>query len=168
MILKFLNTHTTCIIHFFIFDFEDRESGEYAWDCAAEFDEVLAEYDVKLLRPREYLFFVGNVSIGAYDSEYDDSTATRNFDIIDYVHENYDSKAKYTGCFSCYLDQFLSYDEIDMLLPDHDGMPSGTCYYFNDKDGERFVAIYLDDFGIRGGGVRLYRDKASGMEEIDF
>ena len=162
------NMHYSFDHYVFKLNFEDRESGEYAWDCAAEFDEILAQYDVKLLRPREYLFYVGNVCIGSYDSEYDDSVATRNFDIIDYVHENYDSKAKYNGCMSCYLDQFLSYDEIDRLLPDHDGTPSGTAYYFLDKDGERFVAIFLDDFGIKGGGVRLYRDKSSGMEEFDF
>ena len=152
----------------FILTFNDRESGENARECAVEFDEALEEYDVKLMRPREYIFYVDNVLIGSYDSEYDDSHATRNFDIIDYVHQNYDPKAKYTTCMSCYLNQFLSYDEIDRLLPDHDGTPSGTCYYFLDKDGDRFVAIYLDDFGIKGGGVRLYRDKASGMEEIEF
>ena len=154
--------------YIFKITFDDRDSGEKAKKCAAEFDETLAEYDVKSMRPCEYLFYVDNVYLGSYSSKDNDYYESRDFDIVDYVHENYDPEAKYSTSIGCYLNQFLSYEEIDRLLPDHDGAPSGTAYYFTDKDGILFVAICLDDFGIKNGGVRLYRDKASGMEEIVY
>ncbi len=152
----------------FILTFNDREGGDNARECAAGFDETLAEYDVKKMRPCEYLLYVDNVYIGSYDSENDDYVRSRDYYIVDYVHTNYDPDAKYSTSLGCYLSEFLSYEEIDRLLPDHDGTPSGTAYYFTDKDGDMFVAICLDDFGIKDGGVRLFRDKAYGMEEIDY
>ena len=39
-------------------------------------------------------------------------------------------------------------------------------YGFKDKNGNRFFAIDLKEFGAKETDVRLFRDKASGMEEI--
>ena len=44
----------------------------------------------------------------------------------------------------------------------------GTAYYFKDKNGDIFVAIDMEEFGAKTSGIRLFRDTASGMEEIDY
>ena len=65
-----------------------------------------------------------------------------------------------------YANQFLSYEEIDKVFPDRKGMPMGTAYYFRDKDGDTFIAIYMKDFGSKSEEIRLFRDMSHGMEEI--
>ena len=154
---------------FLVLTFSDRASGRNAEACAKEFDKTLAKYDTKGLRPTEYLMYVeGNIYIGSYDAETKHFSGSNDYSIIDYVHENYDPDAVYLDSMGAYINQFLPYDEVDKLFPDSDGAPMGTAYYFKDKNGEIFVAIDLAEFGASAGGVRLYRDKASGMEEIKF
>ena len=84
--------------------------------------------------------------------------------------EHYDKDAKFLSVISgSPLNMFYTSEEIDKLFPelsDRDGMPSGKAYYFKDKDGDRFIAIDLKDFGVKEKGIRLFRDKPSGMEEI--
>ena len=152
-----------------VLTFNDRGSGRNAEACAKEFDKTLAKYDTKGLRPTEYLMYVeGNIYIGSYDAETKHFSGSNDYSIIDYVHENYDPDAVYLDSMGAYINQFLPYDEVDKLFPDSDGAPMGTAYYFKDKNGEIFVAIDLAEFGASAGEVRLYRDKASGMEEIKF
>lgn len=155
--------------YLFIITFNDRASGRNAEACAKEFDETLTKYDVKNLRPTEYLLYVeGNVYIGSYDAKIKHFSGSNTYSIIDYVHDNYDADAVYLDSLGAYVDQFIPYNEVDILFPDHDGMPSGTAYYFKDKNGENFVAIDLADFGAAKSEVRLYRDTPYGMEEIDY
>jgi hypothetical protein len=58
-----------------------------------------------------------------------------------------------------------SYNDGDVLLVMIDGRYTLKAY-FKDKDGDRFIAIDLKDFGVKEKGIRLFRDKPSGMEEI--
>ena len=77
--------------------------------------------------------------------------------------------AVFLDSLGAYINQFLSYEEIDELFPsERDGTPSGTAYYFKDKDGEIFIAIDLDEFGANASGIRLFRDYSRGMEEIEY
>lgn len=150
-----------------ILTFNDRAGGRNAEACAKEFDKTLTKYDIKNLRPTEYLMYVeGNVAIGSYDAETKHFSGFNDYSIIDYVHDNYDPDAVYLDSLGAYIDEFIPYNEVDKLFPDHDGMPSGTAYYFKDKNGNIFVAIDLADFGAATSEVRLYRDTSSGMEEI--
>lgn len=150
-------------------DFNDRESSKKAKEAVTEFDTALVSFDVKERRPKEYLIYADKtVYIGSYDASSDKYSAAGDFDIIDYVHANYDPEAEYINSMGAYISQFLSYDEIEKLFPGHDGTPMGKAYYFKDKNGKTFVAIDLEEFGANESGVRLFRDKASGMEEIDY
>ena len=153
----------------FMINFSDRDSAEKAEEAVSEFDKVLTRYDIKDLRPKEYLIYVDEtIYVGAYDASTDMYSEAADFDIIDYVHENYDPEAVYLDSMYSFIDQFLSYEEIQKLFPDHDSSPSGNAYYFKDKNGETFVAIDLKEFGANEEGIRLFRDTASGMEEIDY
>lgn len=153
----------------FMINFSDRDSAEKAEEAVSEFDKVLTRYDIKDLRPKEYLIYVDEtIYVGAYDASSDIYSESADFDIIDYVHENYDPEAVYLDSMYSFIDQFLSYEEIQKLFPDHDSSPSGNAYYFKDKNGETFVAIDLKEFGTNEEGIRLFRDTASGMEEIDY
>ena len=153
----------------FKINFSDRDSAEKAEEAVSEFDQVLTRYDIKDLRPKEYLIYVDEtIYVGAYDASTDMYSEAADFDIIDYVHENYDPEAVYLDSMYSFIDQFLSYEEIQKLFPDHDSSPSGNAYYFKDKNGETFVAIDLKEFGANEEGIRLFRDTASGMEEIDY
>ena len=153
----------------FKINFSDRDSAEKAEEAVSEFDKVLTRYDIKDLRPKEYLIYVDEtIYVGAYDASTDMYSESADFDIIDYVHENYDPEAVYLDSMYSFIDQFLSYEEIQKLFPDHDSSPSGNAYYFKDKNGETFVAIDLKEFGANEEGIRLFRDTASGMEEIDY
>ena len=153
----------------FKINFSDRDSAEKAEEAVSEFDKVLTRYDIKDLRPKEYLIYVDEtIYVGAYDASSDIYSESADFDIIDYVHENYDPEAVYLDSMYSFIDQFLSYEEIQKLFPDHDSSPSGNAYYFKDKNGETFVAIDLKEFGANEEGIRLFRDTASGMEEIDY
>ena len=153
----------------FKINFSDRDSTEKAEEAVSEFDKVLTRYDIKDLRPKEYLIYVDEtIYVGAYDASSDIYSESADFDIIDYVHENYDPEAVYLDSMYSFIDQFLSYEEIQKLFPDHDSSPSGNAYYFKDKNGETFVAIDLKEFGANEEGIRLFRDTASGMEEIDY
>ena len=149
--------------------FADRESSKNAEEAARKFAEELKKIDIKQKMPSEYVLYVeGNVYIGYYNSEHDEYSESSEFDIIDYVHENYDADAEFLDSMFSYIDQFLSNEEVDEKFPGHDGSPSGNAYYFKDKNGEIFVAIDLKEFGADKSEIRLYRDTASGMEEIDF
>ena len=153
----------------FKINFSDRDSAEKAEEAVSEFDKVLTRYDIKDLRPKEYLIYVDEtIYVGAYDASTDIYSESADFDIIDYVHENYDPEAVYLDSMYSFIDQFLSYEEIQKLFPDHDSSPSGNAYYFKDKNGETFVAIDLKEFGANEEGIRLFRDTASGMEEIVY
>lgn len=153
----------------FKINFSDRDSAKKAEEAVSEFDKVLTRYDIKDLRPKEYLIYVDEtIYVGAYDASSDIYSESADFDIIDYVHENYDPEAVYLDSMYSFIDQFLSYEEIQKLFPDHDSSPSGNAYYFKDKNGETFVAIDLKEFGANEEGIRLFRDTASGMEEIDY
>lgn len=150
--------------------FDSRESGENAKKAVKEVDKLLAKYDTKNLRPMNYLLYVeDNVYIGTYDASTGEYTKSNEFDIIDYVHENYDPDAVFLDSLGAYINEFLSYEEIDELFPsERDGAPMGTAYYFRDKDGEIFIAIDLDEFGANASGIRLFRDYSRGMEEIEY
>ena len=153
----------------FKINFSDRDSAEKAEEAVSEFDKVLTRYDIKDLRPKEYLIYVDEtIYVGAYDASTDMYSESADFDIIDYVHENYDPEAVYLDSMYSFIDQFLSYEEIQKLFPDHDSSPSGNAYYFKDKNGENFVVIDLKEFGANEEGIRLFRDTASGMEEIVY
>ena len=150
--------------------FDSRESGENAKKAVKEVDKLLAKYDTKNLRPMNYLLYVDeNVYIGSYDASTGDYIKSNEFDIIDYVHENYDPDAVFLDSLGAYINEFLPYEEIDELFPsERDGVPMGTAYYFRDKDGEIFIAIDLDEFGANVSGIRLFRDYSHGMEEIEY
>ena len=78
--------------------FDSRESGDNAKKAVKEVDKLLAKYDTKNLRPMNYLLYVeDNVYIGTYDASTGEYTKSNEFDIIDYVHENYDPDA--VSCF---------------------------------------------------------------------
>ena len=151
-------------------NFDSRESGENAKQAVKEVDKLLAKYDTKNLRPMNYLLYVDeNVYIGSYDASTGEYIKSKEFDIIDYVHENYDPEAVFLDSLGAYINEFLSYEEIDELFPsERDGVPMGTAYYFRDKDGEIFIAIDLDEFGANASGIRLFRDYSRGMEEIEY
>lgn len=151
-------------------NFDSRESGENAKQAVKEVDKLLAKYDTKNLRPMNYLLYVDeNVYIGSYDASTGEYIKSKEFDIIDYVHENYDPDAVFLDSLGAYINEFLSYEEIDELFPsERDGVPMGTAYYFRNKDGEIFIAIDLDEFGANASGIRLFRDYSRGMEEIKY
>ena len=137
-----------------------------AFDLAEEVDGILEEYDVKDMRPMEYSFYSEIVVYaGFYNLKTGNKQVSEAYEVFDYVHTYYDPNAQFVDSLGAYLDQFLSYEEINELFPDGKGMTSGTAYYFKGSDGDTFVAISLKDFGAKG-GIRLFRDTASGMEEI--
>ena len=149
--------------------FAYRESSKNAEEAARKFAEELKKIDIKQKMPSEYVLYVeGNVYIGYDNSEHDEYSESSEFDIIDYVHENYDADAEFLDSMFSYIDQFLSNEEVDEKFPGHDGSPSGNAYYFKDKNGEIFVVIDLKEFGADKSEIRLYRDTGSGMEEIVF
>lgn len=151
--------------------FDDRESSNNAKEAVRRFAGELKKCDVKQMMPSDYVLYAeGNVYIGCYCSDHDEYSASSEFDIIDYVHENYDAEAVFLDSMYSYISQFLSYEEIEKLFAgnDHDGTPAGNAYYFTDKNNETFVAIDLKEFGADTSEIRLYRDTAGGMEEIDF
>lgn len=150
-----------------VITFDDRTSGSAAKDAAKELCEIINKYDSKKLLATEYpVYAEKTVYVGIYDAAEHVWSPSNEYEVIDYVHSHYDPNAVFCDSIGAYLDQFLSYDEIDMLLPDRDGSPSGKAYYFRTQDGSLFVAIDLRDWGIKNGGIRLFRDTSSGMEEI--
>ena len=95
----------------FKINFSDRDSAEKAEEAVSEFDKVLTRYDIKDLRPKEYLIYVDEtIYVGAYDASTDMYSESADFDIIDYVHENYDPEAVYLDSMYSFIDQFLSYE----------------------------------------------------------
>ncbi|MCR4703113.1 MAG: hypothetical protein K5665_05550 [Saccharofermentans sp.] len=142
--------------------------GTYpAEDAAKGFDEILRSVDIKNMRPKEYLLYAGaDIYLGVYNTSSGEYKESNDQSIIGFVQTNYDPQAVYQSSMGAYISQFLSYDEIDRLFPDHDGAPMGTAYYFRDKDGDIFVAIDLKEFGASKSDIRLFRDTSSGMEEI--
>ena len=149
--------------------FDNRVDADVAYDVAKRCDKILSEYDVKEMRPMLYSLYAEKTAyLGYYNVENKYGQASNTYSVIDYVHKNYDAGAVFTDSIGAYANQFLTYDEIDSLFPDSDGMPMGTAYYFKGSDGKTFVAIDLKDFGAAKSEIRLYRDKSSGMEEIEF
>ncbi len=149
--------------------FDNRVEVDVAYDVAKRCDKILSDYDVKDMRPADYCLYAEKTAyLGYYNAENRSEQASNTYNVVDYVHKNYDAGAVYSTSLGAYANQFLTYDEIDRLLPDGDGMPMGTAYYFKGSDGKTFVAIDLKDFGAARSEIRLYRDTSSGMEEIDF
>ena len=71
--------------------FDDRDAGADAGRAAAEFDEILSAADVKNMRPHYYILKTrDNVTLGSYDAQNEDYSASNDTNIIDYVHKNYD------------------------------------------------------------------------------
>ena len=110
------------------------------------------------------------VYFGEYNAKEGIWKASDEYRVIDYVIEHYDKDAKFLNAISgSPLNMFYSSEELYKQFPelaDREEMPVGKCYYFKDKDGDLFAAIDLKEFGVRKTGIRLFRDKASGMEEI--
>lgn len=151
--------------------FKERATETDAENAAKEYAEVINEHDIKGFGIGKVLVYSEEkVHIGDYNADDGTWKATGEYEVIDYVREQYDKDAKFQHVISgSPLNMFYTSEEIDKLFPelsDRDGMPSGKAYYFKDKDGDRFIAIDLKDFGVKEKGIRLFRDKPSGMEEI--
>lgn len=150
-------------------NFNSRVEVDSAYAVAEKCDRILAGYDVKDMRPSEYALYAEDTAyLGFYNAGTGSAQTSNTYTVIDYVHKNYDQDAVYVDSLGAYASQFLSYEEIDSIFPSHNGTPSGTAYYFKDKDGDLFVAIYMKDFGSKSEEIRLFRDTSRGMEEIDF
>lgn len=149
--------------------FRNRVSDSDAKKAAVELSEIISEHDTKHLCPVNHLIYAeDNVYVGCYNASTGEWYASGEYEVIDYVIENYDQNAQFQASLLCYINEFLQYDEIDKLFPDHDSMPQGKAYYFRDSNGKSFIAIRMEDFGGDAKGIRLFRDYASGMEEIDY
>lgn len=149
--------------------FFSRVSGDEARNAAESFAGIIKKYDTKDLFPSDYIVYAEQkVYVGQYDAKTGEWVPSGEYEVIDYVHANYDARAVYTSSIGCYVDQFLPYDEVDRLFPGHDGTPSGTAYYFKDSEGHTFVAVRMEDFGGSAKGIRLFIDNSYGMEEIYF
>ena len=149
--------------------FISRVEVDTAYNVAKKCDRILAEYDVKDMRPLEYALYAEQTAyLGYYNAGNTSGQTSNTYTVIDYVHKNYDKDAVYLDSLGAYINEFLSYEEIDTIFPDSKGTPMGTAYYFRDKDGDTFIAIYMKDFGSKSEEIRLFRDKAYGMEEISF
>ena len=147
--------------------FISRVEVDTAYNVAQKCDRILASYDVKDMRPAEYLLYAEETAyLGYYNAGNASGQTSNTYTVIDYVHKNYDKDAVYLDSLGAYANQFLSYEEIDKIFPDRKGMPMGTAYYFRDKDGDTFIAIYMKDFGSKSEEIRLFRDMSHGMEEI--
>jgi hypothetical protein len=146
--------------------FDNRVEVDTAYDAAESCDVILADIDVKGMRPVLYNLYADKAYLGCYEADSKTANASNTYNVIDYVHENYDPDAEYLDSLGAYASQFLTYEEVDKLFPGHDGTPGGTAYYFKDSDGDIFVAIDLEDFGADKNEIRLYRDTSMGMEEI--
>lgn len=150
----------------FVLTFDDRVDSEDAFDLARDSEKILKEYDIKDMRPTEYIIYAEEtIFVGSYNSNTKNEYVSDDYMVIDYVRENYDPDAVFLDSLGAYLDQFLSYEEIDELFPDGKNMTSGRAYYFRAGDGDTFIAINMEAFGAKG-GVRLFRETANGMEEI--
>lgn len=147
--------------------FNNRVSAATAEKAVKKLSEIVSEYDTKGLCPYEHLVYAeGTVYVGVYDAKERKWSASSEYEVIDYVHAHYDPDAVFCDSIGAFLEQFLSYEEINKLVSDRDGSKAGKAYYFKDKDGNLFIAIDLKDFGISDGGIRFFRDTAYGMEEI--
>ena len=151
--------------------FKERATEKDAENAAKDYSEAIDECDIKgigvgiiLVYSEERVYF------GEYNAKEGSWKASGDYKVIDYVIEHYDKDAKFLSAISgSPLNMFYSPEEIDKLFPelaDREEMPAGKCYYFRDKYGDRFVAIDLKEFGTKKSEIRLFRDKASGMEEI--
>ena len=147
--------------------FYKRVEAAKAYSVAEECDKILAGYDVKDMRPSEYVLYAEVTTyLGSYNTGNGSGQTSNSYTVIDYVHTHYDQSAVFKDSIGAYIDQFLPYDEVNRLFPDRDGMPSGTAYYFKDKNGDTVVAICMKDFGLNSDEIRLFRDTVYGMEEI--
>lgn len=170
--IRSLEDKNDCTIEYgneaIIITFNDRIESDTAYNVAKKCDKILAGYDVKDMRPVEYILYAeGKTYLGYYNAANNTGNASNTYTVIDYVHKNYDPDAVFLDSIGAYADQFLSHEEIDSLFPNRtNGMPMGEAYYFKDKDGKQFVAIDLKDFGAKSSEIRLFRDTAYGMEEI--
>lgn len=149
--------------------FKNRVSGSDAKKAAEELSAVIGKYDIKSFSSKDYPVYAEiTVYVGNYDASTGEWNSSKDYDVIDYVHSHYDSGAVFCDSIGAYLDQFLSYEEIQILLPDRDGSTTGRVYYFRDTDGDLFVAVDLSEWDVPGGGIRLFRDTPYGMEEIVY
>jgi hypothetical protein len=146
--------------------FDNRVEIDTAFDAAESCDDILADIDVKEMRPVLYNLYADKAYLGCYEADSKTANASNTYNVIDYVHENYDPDAEYLDSLGAFASEFLTHEEVDKLFPGHDGTPGGTAYYFKDSDGDIFVAIDLKDFGADKNEIRLYRDTSRGMEEI--
>ncbi len=147
--------------------FYKRVEADKAYSVAEECDKILAGYDVKNMRPSEYVLYAEVTTyLGSYNAGSGSGKTSNSYTVIDYVHTHYDQNAVFKDSIGAYIDQFLPYDEVDRLFPDSNGMPSGTAYYFKDKNGDTVIAICMKDFGLNSDEIRLFRDTVYGMEEI--
>ena len=169
--IRELETENGCTIEygteFVKITFISRVEVDTAYNVAKRCDRILSEHDVKDMRPAEYVLYAEETAyLGYYNAGNDSGQSSNTYTVIDYVHKNYDKDAVYLDSLGAYANQFLSYEEIDKIFPDSKGMPMGKAYYFRDKDGDTFIAIYMKDFGSKSEEIRLFRDTAYGMEEI--
>ena len=155
--------------------FAARISNEDAEKAAKELTEILEEHDSKGLWPKNHLVYAEGkkVYVGVYSYNEGEWSwmASGEYKMIDYVHEHYDKDAKFVRSMRQPLNSFFSPEEQDRLFPefaDQADVPAAETYCFKDKDGKLFVAVDLKDFGGKATGVRLFWDKASGMEEINY
>ena len=149
--------------------FKDRVDVDEAYEAAQKCDKIMSVRDVKNMRPVEYVMYAeSTVYLGFYNASSSYGKPSNTYKVIDFVHKNYDPDAVFLDSLGCYLEEFLSAQEIASLLPDKEAAVAGTAYYFKDKNSNTFVAIDMEEMGVKGGKIRLFRVKSSGMEEIDF
>ena len=151
--------------------FKERATEKDAENAAREYTEIIDEYDIKGVGASIILVYSEErVYVGEYNAKEGIWKASDEYRVIDYVIEHYDKDAKFLSAISgSPLNMFYTSEELYKQFPelaDREEVPVGKCYYFKDKDGDRFAAIDLKEFGVRKTGIRLFRDKPSGMEEI--
>jgi len=119
--------------------------------------------NVSIMMTSTEIIYLGtyDVSSKQYDRKY-------TSDVISYVQAYYDAQAECIDTVSCCADELLPPDEVERLFSDYNDLPSGTAYSFIDKDGNSFMAINMKEFGVNNGGIRLFREIETGMEEIVF
>ena len=154
-----------------IIRFKERAAEKDAENAAREYTEIIDEYDIKGVGASIILVYSEErVYFGEYNAKEGIWKASDEYRVIDYVIEHYDKDAKFLSAISgSPLNMFYTSEELYKQFPelaDREEVPVGKCYYFKDKDGDRFAAIDLKEFGVRKTGIRLFRDKPSGMEEI--
>lgn len=160
--------YITYSVEFISISFTERIDINTAYSAAKDCDDILSGYDVKDMRPVEYVLYAEEtVYLGTYNAGDKSGNKSNTYNVVDYVHSNYDPDAQYLDSLGAYASEFLTNEEIDKLFHDHDEMPMGTAYYFKGSDGKTFVAIDLKDFGAAKSDIRIYHETSRGMEQIE-